>query len=179
MEKIQIHPYKSPIGELVLGSFRGSLCLCDWVYRRMRKSVDSRIQSGLHAEFESGKSKVIEQTIGQLEEYFEQKRKIFDIPLLLVGSEFQRSVWQKLGEIPFGETRTYLSLSKELGNTEAIRAVASANGANALSILIPCHRVIGSDGSLVGYAGGLDAKKMLLKLENTKALTPKGQLSMF
>lgn len=179
MEKIQIHTYKSPVGELVLGSYQERLCLCDWAFRKMRKAVDFRIQNGLNAEFEPGKSKVIEQAIRQLEEYFEQKRKVFDIPHLLVGSEFQRSVWEKLGEIPFGETKTYLGLSKELGNPDAIRAVATANGANALSILIPCHRVVGSDGSLVGYAGGLEAKKTLLKLENAKLASQKEQLSMF
>ncbi|MFC3417683.1 methylated-DNA--[protein]-cysteine S-methyltransferase [Algoriphagus hitonicola] len=179
MEKIQIHTYKGPIGELVLGSYQERLCLCEWAFRKMRKAVDSRIQNGLKAEFEPGKSEVIEQTIRQLEEYFEQKRKVFDIPLLFVGSEFQRSVWEKLGEIPFGETRTYLGLSKELGNPDAIRAVATANGANAISIIIPCHRVIGSDGSLVGYAGGLDAKKRLLKLENARVISNKDQMGLF
>ncbi len=159
--------YQSPVGELILGSYGESLCLCDWKYRKMRNSLNKRISKFLNAEFEEGTSPVIEKTIAQLEEYFEQKRTTFDIPLILAGTDFQQSVWNRLKEIPFGETRTYLQLSQELQNEQAIRAVASANGANAISIIIPCHRVIGSDGQLVGYAGGLQAKKHLLKLEGS------------
>ncbi|WP_297335159.1 methylated-DNA--[protein]-cysteine S-methyltransferase [Algoriphagus sp.] len=179
MEKIQVQTFKSPVGELILGSYQEQLCLCDWTFRKMRKTVDARVQKGLNSTFESEKSRVIEQTIRQLEEYFDQKRKVFDIPLLWIGSEFQRLVWGKLLEIPFGETRSYGALARELGNPDAIRAVATANGANALSILIPCHRVIGSDGSLVGYAGGLEAKKKLLRLEDAQLLANNDQLSMF
>jgi methylated-DNA-[protein]-cysteine S-methyltransferase len=102
----------------------------------------------------------------QLKAYFSGTRKIFNIPLLMVGTEFQKSVWEGLIKIPYGTTTSYLELSKNIGNEKAVRAVASANGANAISILIPCHRIIGSDGSLVGYAGGLPAKKKLLTLEN-------------
>jgi methylated-DNA-[protein]-cysteine S-methyltransferase len=108
---------------------------------------------------------VIEQAKIELAEYFDGERAEFSIPLLLVGSDFQKKVWNELTEIPFGKTATYLDLSKKLGNAKAIRAVASANGANALSILIPCHRIIGSDVSLVGYAGGLPTKRKLLVLE--------------
>lgn len=179
MEKILIHTYKSPLGELILGDYQGQLCLCDWAFRKMRNTIDTRIQKALNAEFQVGNTELIEQTISQLKEYFEKKRSNFNLPLLLVGSEFQRSVWQKLMQIPHGETRNYLGLSKELGNPDAIRAVASANGANAISIIIPCHRVIGSDGSLVGYAGGMDAKKRLLKLENAKTIVNKDQMGLF
>ncbi len=101
---------------------------------------------------------------------------MFDIPLLLVGSEFQKSVWNALLQVPYGVTETYLGLSKNIENEKAIRAVASANGANAIAIIVPCHRIIGSDGSLVGYAGGLNAKRKLLNIE--KALD-NSQLSLF
>jgi methylated-DNA-[protein]-cysteine S-methyltransferase len=101
-----------------------------------------------------------------MDEYFLGERKAFDIPLLMVGTEFQHSVWQGLIQIPYGTTASYLELSRNIGNEKAVRAVATANGANAISILIPCHRIIGSNGDLVGYAGGLATKKKLLELEN-------------
>ncbi|WP_100627952.1 methylated-DNA--[protein]-cysteine S-methyltransferase [Algoriphagus formosus] len=199
MEKIITTSYKSPVGELILGAFQGRLCLCDWYYRRMRKAVDERIQKGLNADFlnfdlDSEKKsptsaidkdirpeniKVIQKAIEQLEDYFSGNRKTFDVPLSMVGTDFQQSVWQELMEIPFGETRSYLELSQQMGNPDAIRAVASANGANAISIIIPCHRIIGSDGSLVGYAGGLDAKKRLLRLEGAKNNKNRAQIELF
>ena len=163
--KIQIKYHKTPVGELILGSFDGKLCLADWRYRKMRSTIDKRIKTGLNAEYEEGRSNVIEETIYQLEEYFRSERKVFDIPLLLIGTDFQKSVWDALMQVPYGKTDTYLGLSKKIGKEKAIRAVAGANGANAISIIVPCHRIIGSDGNLVGYAGGLHAKKKLLQLE--------------
>ena len=111
-------------------------------------------------------ARVCLQAIQQLKEYFEGERKEFSLPLLMVGTEFQQSVWNELIKVSYGETETYLSLTNKVGNMNTIRAVAAANGANAISIIVPCHRIIGSDGNLVGYAGGLDAKKKLLQLEN-------------
>lgn len=108
---------------------------------------------------------VIDAAARQLDEYFRGKRKSFDIPLLTVGTDFQKKVWRLLASIPYGSTASYSELSNLLGCPGAVRAVANANGANAISIFIPCHRVIGSDGSLTGYAGGLDAKRFLLDLE--------------
>lgn len=157
--------YKSPFGELVLGAYEDKLCLCDWKYRKQRLGIDQRIVTGLHAEMSEQEHPVIQQTIHQLKEYFSGKRQQFDIPLLLVGSTFQKQVWDMLMQIPFGETRSYLQLSQDMNHEKAIRAVAAANGANAISIIVPCHRIIGSDGSLTGYAGGLTAKKKLLDLE--------------
>ena len=132
----------------------------------MRDSIDNRIQKGLKAEYVEESSKVIEETIEQMKEYFAGERKDFDIPLLMVGTDFQKSVWDGLMKIPYGTTASYLELSKNIGNEKAVRAVASANGANSISIMIPCHRIIGSNGDLVGYAGGLDVKKKLLALES-------------
>ena len=103
----------------------------------------------------------------QLNEYFQKKRKIFDLPIDLKGTEFQKKVWNELLKIPFGKTISYKELSLKLGDIKAIRAVAAANGANPVSIIVPCHRVIGSDGSLTGYAGGLWRKKWLLEHESS------------
>lgn len=166
VDKIIISYHKSPFGELVLGSFGEALCLCDWRYRKMRGAIDSRLQKGLNACFAEGESGVIESALVQLSDYFSYQRKSFDIPILPVGTDFQKQVWRALLEVPFGSTSTYRKLADKIGNPKAVRAVASANGANAISILIPCHRIIGSDGSLVGYAGGLKAKEKLLKLEH-------------
>lgn len=110
----------------------------------------------------------------QLHEYFQGKRKEFSFKLNPKGTDFQQRVWQELLKIPFGKTTSYLELSKQLGDVKAIRAVAAANGKNPLWVVVPCHRVIGSDGSLTGYAGGLWRKKWLLEHEN-----PSPQQSLF
>lgn len=117
---------------------------------------------------------ILEDAVYQLNEYFEGKRQNFDLLLNPEGTEFQKKVWAALLEIPFGKTISYLELSKNLGDVKAIRAVASANGKNPLWVIIPCHRVIGSDGSLTGYSGGLHRKKWLLNHEN-----PAKQQSLF
>lgn len=165
MNKISIQYYKSPIGEIFLGSYENKLCIADWRYRKRRTTIDNRIQKGLKAEYIEEPSEVITETIKQMKEYFNLERKEFTVPLLLVGTDFQKSVWQGLIDTPFGTTASYLELSKRIGNEKAVRAVASANGANGISILVPCHRIIGSNGDLVGYAGGLDVKKKLLEIE--------------
>ncbi len=131
----------------------------------MRASIDKRILDHYQKEVREESNEIINHTITQLTEYFEKKRTDFDIPLELIGTEFQQRVWQELQRIPYGKTISYLQLSKNLGDEKAIRAAATANGANGISILIPCHRVIGSDGALTGYAGGLPAKKKLLIIE--------------
>src|SRR5699024_718199 len=117
---------------------------------KMRDQVDSRIKSGLQAEFELQETDLLNETKIQLDEYFARERTTFDLPLLFVGSDFQKTVWEKLLTIPYGKTISYIELARALGDEKAIRAVATANGANAISILVPCHRVIGSDGSLTG-----------------------------
>jgi methylated-DNA-[protein]-cysteine S-methyltransferase len=162
---IYLQYYQSPFGELVLGESAGELCLCDWKYRKMRDQVDQRIQNGLQAEFKLEETDFLDEVKSQLSEYFAKERTSFDLPLRFVGSDFQKSVWEKLITIPYGKTNSYMELSRALGDEKAIRAVATANGANAISIIVPCHRIIGSDGSLTGYAGGLKAKQKLLQLE--------------
>ncbi len=166
MDLITVNYFKTPVGELLLGSFEDQLCLCDWRYRKMRERIDRRIQDGLKAVYETGESAVLLETRKQLEEYFSGGRKVFDLPVLTVGSGFQKDVWNELAKVAYGTTSTYIELARRVGNEKAVRAVASANGANAISIIIPCHRVIGSDGELTGYAGGLTAKKKLLQLES-------------
>ncbi|KQB36864.1 O-6-methylguanine DNA methyltransferase [Flavobacterium daejeonense] len=110
--------------------------------------------------------KVLQEAVTQLQEYLDGKRTDFSFKINPNGTDFQQKVWQELKNIPFGKTTSYLDLSKKLGDVKAIRAVASANGKNPLWIVVPCHRVIGSDGSLTGYAGGLWRKKWLLEHEN-------------
>jgi methylated-DNA-[protein]-cysteine S-methyltransferase len=166
LDSILTYYHTSTIGELILGSFRDQLCLLDYRHRKMREKIDERIRTGLSAEFCMGENEVIRDTIAQVEEYLEGDRKEFELPVLMVGSKFQKSVWSALQEIAYGTTCSYLDLSRKLGDEKAIRAVAAANGANAISLVIPCHRVIGNKGELVGYGGGLPVKKRLLKLEN-------------
>lgn len=117
---------------------------------------------------------VLEDAIYQFQEYFEGTRENFDLKLNPSGTDFQKKVWKALVEIPFGKTVSYLELSKKLGDPKAIRAVAAANGKNPLWIIVPCHRVIGSNGDLVGYAGGLHRKKWLLEHES-----PAKQMTLF
>jgi methylated-DNA-[protein]-cysteine S-methyltransferase len=134
-------------------------------------SVISILQEG---EISTKIPKELKEAVTQLQDYFEGKRTDFTFKLNPKGTDFQQKVWQELLNIPFGKTMSYLELSKKLGDVKAIRAVASANGKNPLWIVIPCHRVIGTDGSLTGYAGGLWRKKWLLEHE-----TPTNQQSLF
>ncbi len=166
MNQINIQFFKTGIGELILGSYDNKLCLLDFRYRKMRSTVDNRIKKFLNAEFINKNDEIIDKTKKQINEYLEGKRRDFSIPLLMVGSNFQKSVWNSLMEIQYGSTSTYLQIAKNINNEKAVRAVANANGANAIGLIIPCHRIIGSDGKLVGYGGGLSVKRKLLELEN-------------
>ena len=168
MKNINISYYKNNGLEYILGSYDGKLCLIDAMNGKNRLKNKNRLEKELNAEYsDSAESEdaILKQTAKELDEYFEGKRKNFDVPLLMVGSEFQKSVWEALLKIPYSETSTYKKQAKMIGNEKAVRAVANANGANAISIIIPCHRIIGSDGSLTGYAGGLELKQRLLKIE--------------
>lgn len=162
---ISVAYFKHPYAEFVIGTYQDQLCLCDFRYRKMRASVDSRLTKHLNAEFIEQSNSVIEATIAQLEEYFLGQRSEFDLPLLLVGTDFQQAVWRALTEVKYGNTASYLDLAQAINNEGAVRAVGTANGANALAIIVPCHRIIGRNGELVGYGGGLALKKRLLELE--------------
>ncbi len=121
--------------------------------------------SSINKNFEYKKNIIIEEVIKQLEEYFNGKRKTFELPINLKGTEFQKKVWNELQEIPYGQTRTYKDIAIKIGNPNASRAIGNANNKNPIAIIIPCHRVIGSNSKLVGYAGGIDKKFKLLELE--------------
>ncbi len=165
MNQINIQYYKTKIGELILGSYESKLCMIDFRYRKMRSTVDKRIQEGLNAKFIEKNDKVIKETKKQIDEYLSGKRKELNVPILTVGSDFQKQVWQELMNVKYGETASYLDLAKKIKNEKAVRAVANANGANSIGLIIPCHRIIESNGGLGGYGGGLQVKKKLLKLE--------------
>lgn len=117
-------------------------------------------------EAEEKKTGLIERAAKQFDEYFSGKRCVFDVPLSVKGTEFQKSVWRALQQIPYGETRSYKDIAEAIGNPKASRAVGMANNCNKIMIIIPCHRVIGANGKLVGYAGGLDVKEKLLTFES-------------
>ena len=165
MNKIYFQYYKTKIGELILGSFENKLCLLDFRYRRMRTTVDNRLKRELNAEYIEQDTNILKETRKQIDEYLIGERIKFEIPILMVGSDFQKQVWNALIAVNYGEVATYLDLAKSIDNEKAVRAVASANGANSIGIIIPCHRIIGSNGDLVGYGGGLPIKKRLLNLE--------------
>ena len=165
MNQINIQYYKTKYAEFILGSFENKLCLLDFKYRKMRTTVDNRLKKGFEAEFIEQDDEILKETRKQIDEYFNMERKDFDIPLITIGTDFQKSVWDALLKVPYGATSTYLKLAKDIDNEKAVRAVANANGANSIAIIIPCHRIIGTNGELTGFGGGLPLKKRLLKLE--------------
>ncbi len=151
----------SPVGALKLVAHDQALVAVMWDnenHKRVRLAelVEDRQHPMLHK---------VKQ---QLEEYFAGQRQQFDLPLDFQGTAFQQQVWQALLNIPYGETRSYKEIAVQLGNEKAVRAVGAANGKNPISIIAPCHRVIGSSGALVGFAGGLDKKQILLNLEQSQ-----------
>lgn len=165
MKQIEITLYTTPVGDLIVGSFGDFLCMCDWQTRKNRAAIDKRLTYMLDARFVENSNPVLRRATAQLDQYFALQRTEFDIPLMLNGTPFQKRVWHNLTQIAYGDSCSYLALADRVQNNRAVRAVANANGANALSIFIPCHRIIGTNGSLVGYAGGLKAKEYLLQLE--------------
>ena len=174
MKEIITTNYKFDIGDIKIGVMDDHVVLVDWRYRKMRRAIDQRIEMNLGAEMKEGEHPLHRTVILQLQDYFDGARKEFDFPVKVSGTLFQKSVWEELLKIPYGKTSTYAQMAENLDNPDAVRAVATANGANALAIIYPCHRVIGSDGSLTGYAGGLRVKKKLLDMEKGAR-----QLNMF
>ena len=166
-KKINIQHYFSPCGELVLASYADKLCLCDWSDNPFAERNKRRLERYLKASFKTDTTPVLEETKRQLDEFFAGKRMAFDIQIRLAGTDFQQQVCNALLRIPYGATKSYKEIAQCIGKPKAVRAVAGAIGANGISILIPCHRVIGSNRSLTGYAGGLVAKRMLLGMETT------------
>jgi AraC family transcriptional regulator of adaptative response/methylated-DNA-[protein]-cysteine methyltransferase len=156
---------ETPIGVMVAGAVEEGICLLEFTDRRMLNTEYKDLARLLKTSIEEGENNHIKEIRKQLKEYFEGKRKEFTLPLVTPGTRFQQSVWQELQRIPFGSTRTYQEQAEALNKPGAIRAVANANGMNRISIVIPCHRIIGSDGNLTGYGGGLRRKRWLLDHE--------------
>ena len=162
---INLHRFATPLGPMMAGAIEEGICLLEFTERRMLETELKDLQRKLKAKFVYGVNDHISNLETQMREYFEGKRKVFDVLIVTPGSEFQKSVWRQLMTIPYGCTRSYEEQATAINNPKAIRAVASANGCNRISIVVPCHRVIGKDGSLTGYGGGLWRKKWLLEFE--------------
>lgn len=161
------HTYiETPIGKMIACATDKGLCLLEFADG---KPTEQKIGSLLKISGETlidKENSLLELTKQELDEYFCGKRKEFTVPLDMIGTDFQKQVWTKLLDIPYGETRSYMQQSLSLGDSKKIRAVANANGKNKIAVIVPCHRVIGTDGSLTGYAGGLERKEWLLNLES-------------
>lgn len=152
----------SPVGVLTLIASARGLSAVLWENDNPRRVAIDPGEENLH-------QPVLLEAEHQLNAYFRGERRVFDLPLDAHGTEFQRRVWAALATIPFGETRAYWQIAKQIGQAQAVRAVGAANGRNPISIVVPCHRVIGTSGKLTGFAGGLEAKALLLALEQTPA----------
>lgn len=163
--KINIQRFTTPLGPMYACATTKGLCLLEFTDRRMLEMEFKDLCSRLKAEIVPGNNPHLELTEKQITEYFNGTRMNFDIPLDTPGTNFQIHVWRELTKISFGTTRSYKEQAEALGNPKGVRAVASANGHNRIAIVIPCHRVIGSDGKLTGYGGGLPRKKWLLQHE--------------
>ena len=159
-----ITTFVSPVGNLPVIANENALVAVLW-----ENDHPARVQ--LPPKLVEKENEILVETRKQLKEYFEGIRKVFDIPIYMEGTGFQKTIWQQLVAIPFGQTRTYGQLAKQIKQPTASRAVGAANGKNPISIIVPCHRVVGTNGKLTGFAGGLKVKEQLLKLE--------GQLSLF
>lgn len=179
---IYLNRIATPLGSMLIGTTDEALCLLEFTDRTMLEAQLNQLQKYYKGTFLSGSNKIIELTASEITEYFEGKRQQFSVQLDLQGSEFQRRVWKQLLDIPYGKTRSYKEQAIGIGNLKAIRAVASANGSNRIAIIIPCHRVVGSNGSLTGYAGGLWRKRYLLNLERSglsEVIEKNGQTSLW
>ncbi|MGE5627018.1 MAG: methylated-DNA--[protein]-cysteine S-methyltransferase [Solirubrobacterales bacterium] len=149
-----VYIYDSPIGKILIADNGEKIT-----------NIYFKDETFIKEDWKVNETELIKKTYNELIEYFNGKRKSFDIPLAPIGTEFQMKCWKALQEIPYGETKTYGEIAEIIGNPKASRAVGSSNNKNPISIIIPCHRVIGANGKLVGYAGGLHVKEYLLNLE--------------
>lgn len=162
---IRVQHYQAPCGVLILGEYNERLCLCDWSRRVYQQTVTAKLVRNLRAMVVDEPTAILQKAAKELDEYFEGNRRAFDLPLFMAGTPFQQQVWNVLLKVPYGETRSYSWVAREIGNPKAVRAVGLANGANPMSIFVPCHRIIGSNHTLTGYGGGLDVKEFLLNCE--------------
>ncbi|EHM52844.1 methylated-DNA--[protein]-cysteine S-methyltransferase [Cardiobacterium valvarum] len=172
MNVIRTQIYPSPTGDLLLGDWRGELVLCDWLLSTNGYASDSRVPHHLQAVMQETATDLLCETVAQLNAYFVGRLRTFNLPLYGAGTPFQQSVWLALREIPYGVTRSYQDIACAVGNPRGTRAVAGAIRHNPLSVIVPCHRVIGKNGQLTGYNGGTGAlyiKERLLALEQRVA----------
>lgn len=159
----------SPLGPMLAGATDEGICLLEFTDRRMLETQIKRLRKLLHSELVPGDSPFFEPLSKEINAYFEGRLKEFKTPLVVPGTDFQKQVWQQLQTIAYGKTRSYEEQARAIGNPKAIRAVARANGDNRIAIIIPCHRVIGKDGSMTGYGGKIWSKEYLLELERNNA----------
>lgn len=164
-EVVNVIRIETPLGPMVAGAAGGDVVLLEYVDRRLLPAQIARIARAIGCVFAHGETPILATLKRQLDEYFRRERSSFDVPLRLTGTDFQVRVWEALQRIPSGATRSYAEVARAIGQPSAVRAVARANGDNRIAIVIPCHRVIGSNGRLVGYGGGLWRKQRLLELE--------------
>ncbi|MDO4879843.1 MAG: methylated-DNA--[protein]-cysteine S-methyltransferase [Capnocytophaga sp.] len=162
---IQLKRIETPLGTMIACATDKGICLLEFSNRKMLETELKDISKYYNAPIVQAENPYFEVLERELAEYFAGVRQSFSVPLHPMGTDFQKSVWQVLQTIPYGQTRSYKEQAVALGKPESVRAVANANGMNRISILIPCHRVIGADGNLTGYGGGLWRKKFLLDLE--------------
>jgi AraC family transcriptional regulator of adaptative response/methylated-DNA-[protein]-cysteine methyltransferase len=163
---------ETPLGEMAAAALREGICLLEFSDRMNLSTEFENIARIINTTVEQGSNKHLRMLKKQLKEYFKGKRKEFSLPLVTPGTEFQQTVWNTLRKIPYGTTISYLEQAKIINKPGAVRAVASANGSNHIAIIIPCHRVIGSDGNLIGYGGGLERKKWLIDHEKKHSGQP-------
>jgi AraC family transcriptional regulator, regulatory protein of adaptative response / methylated-DNA-[protein]-cysteine methyltransferase len=160
---------QTPLGPMVACATNDALCILEFADRPMLATQIKRVRQHLGCAYVPSGNGIIDVAGAELNAYFAGQLTAFTVPLLSPGSPFQQSVWKVLGEIPYGETRSYAQIARNIGRAEAVRAVANANGGNRIAIMIPCHRVIGSNGDLTGYGGGLWRKKRLLEIERGRS----------
>jgi AraC family transcriptional regulator of adaptative response/methylated-DNA-[protein]-cysteine methyltransferase len=162
---LQVTSIDTPLGPMVGVSDEEALYLLEFVNRRRLEQEIERLRNTFKVSIISGKTEILDSIEKELEQYFKGELKEFSTPIIMMGTPFQKRVWLELNKIPMGETCSYSDIAKKLKNDGAMRAVGSANGANQIAIVIPCHRVINSNGQLGGYGGGLTRKKWLLEHE--------------
>ncbi len=156
----------TPLGPMIAGATDEGVCLLEFAERRMLETQLRRLARQAKAGFVPGSNEMLSRLDQELRDYFEGRLREFRVPLVIGGTEFQRRVWELLRTIPYGETRTYGEQAAAIGQPRAVRAVGRANGDNRIAIVIPCHRVVGGDGRLTGYGGGLRRKRALLEHES-------------
>jgi methylated-DNA-[protein]-cysteine S-methyltransferase len=164
--KIIVGQYKTGVGTLLIGDYGGRICMCDWADDPFRGTLDRRLVRGTGAVMETGETEVTQEAYRQVMEYLTNRRREFDLPIVVVGTDFQKAVWKAISSIPYGQVASYAHIARLIGLPQACRPVAAACGANRIAIIIPCHRVVASNG-IGGYGGGVEIKRFLLWTEGS------------